>query len=528
MENENKEIMKIIAQEAIETLKIDGALMSRGKVYPTSLGEKINSKRMVSVVDKVASLHLPGKEVNKERDNNFYDIFKYIKEHAETIYNQELQSKRVERLKNRVSNETLINWDNLVPIEDVTTGKIIMANCNDFSESEVLYDTWVNHTSKDLRDNIQPIFAKIIYDPYDIRKFRDETIPNGQIKIVNRYRAPTWKTKSSDLTLEELKALECPPLIADFLSHLFPEKESRDFVINWLFHAFYSRCDTYLVLNAAKGVGKNTFWKLVKAFMGTENCKEPPVSSLDSGFNAFLYNNRMLFFDELRAETKQAIDRLKKYANEDQAIEFKGVDADKTFKTFNSCIISNNDLTSLHLGWDERRFSVPVVTNVKMTEAYTDEQLSDLNDRFEKDEELHAQFGHWVLKMGRIEDRWTAHSVYKTQRFWDIVHANLTLWEQFVIEKIVNREFTVVELNELRKEFKMLHGENAAKMPVDITKFKKLINNYRHYGKYKLGEIKGKGKEMFIEVGRDFLPDKKVEQSIEEVDKPDITNLLDI
>lgn len=509
--------MDAIANKVIEDLKIVGR---RNSTY--ILGDDrmtVNKKELAELINMKVIPCLPPEDLRPFVSDKKAAITILIKA-IENILRTKARENIPDAVSTDVVNSVGINYNNFIPLLDVRTDKTLMYNVQTKDVSELCHEVWIKNVSREIREEYAAKPAIVTYDPYDLSTFSPITFEGvGEVIKVNTYKPPAWRLKP--LTSEELENLECPKIIWDFLTHLFPNEESLDFVLNWMYYAMLYRCDTYLVLNGVKGAGKNTFGRILQALVGANNFKLAPVSILDSNFNAVLKNNRIIFFDEIRADSKEKIDRLKKYANEEQTIELKGLDADSTIKTYNSCVIANNDLSSMFFKWDERRFSVPEITKIPMDKAYTKEEIDDLNKRIEEDEELHRIFGHWILYYGK-DDRWDNFSTLKTKRFWDIVHNSLLLWEQFVVEKIMSRSSACYPINDLRREYKSAN-DSSSKMPLDTQKLKKLIQNYRVEGKFELGRISGNGKEAEIIPSEHFLPDM---DGVEEVSNAE--EMLDI
>jgi hypothetical protein len=515
MENQEMEIkIQKLADDVKTNLSLSRYKYKRGQVVcPTPNGD-IRKKEIIGAI--------------KNKGKSIFSLDEYqhlVIEEFIPVYNRIIETLAKIDTSQVVTpaNNTEIVFEKVLPAIDVRTNEDLIVNCETFEIEDISYQVWSRLQAKEEK-NVKPLLIKKVYEPFKLQRYWEDNLGLNQnlgiVKCLNEYVPPPWRDKI--LTKEEIETLTCPPLVDEFLKHLFPHQESREYVLTWIHYALLERNDTYLVLNGAKGIGKNTLGKLLKSLVGKENYIEPQVSFLESGFNSFMFNKRLIFCDEIRADSKEKIDRLKKYVNEEQTIEFKGVDADRLYKTYSSWVICNNDLSSMHFKWDERRFSVPELTNAQMIDVYTEAQLTEINDKFENDIELHRQFGNWLIYKGK-SDKWNSKQPYRdTPRFWEIVHATLSLWEQFIVEKIIKREAGEYELKELKKEFKLLHGDNASKIPIDIRKFRKLMANFRYKGKDKLGEIEGRGADVKIVPSTTFLPIKSNEE------KTDIENLLDI
>ena len=199
-----------------------------------------------------------------------------------------------QRIRARIDGVELQSYDynGLVPFQSITD-----------SDKFVLYDS-VNQVVTDLDYNtyrqstnvqIEVIKARISFNPYSpkILDFKNDEY-GRPCNFINIYRKPLWQL-SDDIGVEEGRKYKPSPLFFEFMNHLFPDKECQEFVFDWLHYALTDRCETYLVLNGAKGIGKNLFSELLcKPLMGEKNHKIAHPSALTSDFNAILADSRMI------------------------------------------------------------------------------------------------------------------------------------------------------------------------------------------------------------------------------------------
>lgn len=125
---------------------------------------------------------------------------------------------------------------------------------------------------------------------------------------------PYWKK------LEPPENVKLPEIVKKYLAHLFPDKESREFVFDWIYTAMTSRNQTYLVLNSNMGTGKNTLVELIKNLVGASNTFSFSVEYFDSRFNSEIAEKRLVFLDEVPINERTK-DKLKYMINDVISIE---------------------------------------------------------------------------------------------------------------------------------------------------------------------------------------------------------------
>jgi hypothetical protein len=252
------------------------------------------------------------------------------------------------------------------------------------------------------------------------------------------------------------------------------------------------RCETYLVLNGAKGIGKNLFSEnFCKPLMGTHNHKVAQPSALESNFNALLKDCRMIVFDEFRIDTPEKINKLKRYVNEEQMIEEKGKDVDASQKTFNSFIISNNDMADMKIAWDERRFSVMELTKKKLRDEWNSAKIQEFLDMC-KDQHAMKQIGYWLMYR---QPRYTKFDAFKRKHFYDLCYTSFSEWQKIIIDFAVSKTYTEITNADLKKEYRK--RTESTRLP-SYARVKDFVENYRHEGEYSLGEVYKQAQDVWI------------------------------
>ena len=304
---------------------------------------------------------------------------------------------------------------------------------------------------------------------------------------VNTYQAPKWRMRAGD------PSLPCPKPIQRLLNHIFPDPKDRRYVVNWMRLALLGRNETYLCLNGKKGLGKGILADyLIPALVGRDHYTPAPVGIFTGQFNAVLDKKRAILFDEFKVG-KGEHTKLKRMINKYQNIEKKGVDADRRKETYNSYIISNNDVSDMFLEYDDRRFSVPEINTKRLNEVISGREIADLVTELEDDDsDLVWQWGYWVFYHGEATE-YDQFSFLAGPHFWKIVYSSLYEWQKFIVDKLVTEKMDVIEVRQAQREFAKDAGLHST-FPRSITKIEEFLENYLHEAKYQVGRV-GKNDE---------------------------------
>lgn len=374
-----------------------------------------------------------------------------------------------------------INYKDLIPLVDVRSGVKGLLNPTTDSLSSVHYDVWLESIPKDERGLILDarVNADLIYDPYNLDKCRLQEFEGiGQVLKVNTYVPPEWRQEPMDK--EEIANLECPDLVWRLLVHLFPDDEAREFVVQWMRNCILTRNESYLVLNAAKGIGKGIFANVFEAIVGKDHFTEAHRGFLDSQFNSILKNRRMVVLDELSVDTPTKCNHLKRYANEYQNIEEKGKDADETIQTFANFMITNNATADMHVETNDRRFSIMECTDQRLETAMTPQEIDELQRKLKGDIEYQRQLGYWLLHYGESE-KYKVTDVWKGPAFERLCYLSLKEWERFVVDLLLANPGTEYTYKQITSKYKSEVGVREVRIG-GKQKVEDLLKNYQMDG----------------------------------------------
>jgi hypothetical protein len=408
--------------------------------------------------------------------------------------------------------------------EDATKYSVYTKNTLEMTKIDYKY--LLNNLEKEYRDEYlsQARLASFEYLPYNLEKLVKMRKDGVELTIVNLYKPPMWR-------FEEPSADEIPPKILKFICHLFPGEKVREYVFNWMYYMILDKNSTILVMNGAKGVGKNLFVNLCYALVGLNNFQSVGLDALLNNFNSSLAHKRLQFIDEFKIGKKEH-KSLKAYTNSMQAIERKGVDVTDPEKTYNSWVVASNDVDDVYIEWDDRRFSPVEMTDIRLQKVMTDDEINEIDRYFldyEETEEYHQDiidFGHWILNNGKSnglskEINWTG------RRFWEIVLTSLSVWKRSIINYILDADYDSSCPEDYEAEIKKIKkyhdNNNESKFHGGTDRIKEFLKEFKLGGEELIGDYvsEGSGRRAYIKVNPAFIEKaeemglKCIEQDIE-------------
>lgn len=395
------------------------------------------------------------------------------------------------------------SYEGLVPFISVeNSSKIIFFDKKSKQITNLDYDTYSQTVDKDYK--IRPMPARIEFNPYRPEQIYIGEYLGQECTHINTYRKPQWQFNKK-ITIEEAKEFsQLPIVIDDFFTHLFPSDTCKEFVYDWLHFALVSRCETYLVMNGAKGVGKNVLSNILcSSLVGSDNHKIAHKGALDQ-FNVILSECRMIVFDEFKIVDDDSINALKRFANSDQMIERKGIDVNKTEKTYNSYIICNNSVTDMRIEWDDRRFSVTDLTDKKLEDIWSKQKLDLLISIVQEPTSKEMiNFGYWLLYR-KPKVMTSPFTVYKGDHFYRLCYSSFPEWAKMIIDEVTNNTsknyYDELELKLLFKE-----RTNGIHRFPNSSKVQDFIKNYKHNGENYLGHIERDERSYYLQVNEFFV-----------------------
>jgi hypothetical protein len=280
-------------------------------------------------------------------------------------------------------------------------------------------------------DGAQHTYARFVYDPYWANgPFGADSLG---LPTFNIYTPPAWRKAAyfENSIVEPVSAV--PPLIDKFLDHFTAQdKDSREFLLDWLSHALKSRNGTYLcILSKIQGTGKGVLGEMCRAIFGPDNAKKVRGDALNSRFNSQFANTQFIMFDEFNLKDSTALDRAKDLVNAKLEVERKGKDAIEVINQLNGLFASNHMGAIPELG---RRFSIPMTSDIQLKLIFSPEEIRSL----QYDDELLSQFAKylWLRSLNITRDMWVPFVSARTNEVRDY---GLKEWESLLCEEVFNR-----------------------------------------------------------------------------------------
>lgn len=360
--------------------------------------------------------------------------------------------------------------------------------------------------------------AKLIFNPYSLENVYKDA---EEFLVINSYNAPEWRKQE----YPEDKEAYIPEVIMRVLEHIFPEKDQIQWVLAWICRAVMGRNNTILTLVGAKGVGKTILSSMIGALVGRDYYKVVGNSILTDKFNAPMKDNRLLFIDEVVAKTQEELSKLKSYVNNVIPIEEKGMDTVSTHN-YNSIILSCNVEDNLGIQSDDRRYSVPDLTDKNLLTAFDESVINDLAIEFEEGVGPNLiEFGNWILQ-NHIEymEKYPDHVPLKTKTFHHVVRSNMKLWEIFTEEYLLSSPYIRVPRAELAKAYERQHksGDNSkTTYPKNSTTIENFLKSHNYMGKYRMARLvkgdqaKGESKNELIFEIDEILWEEVISKTVE-------------
>ena len=159
-------------------------------------------------------------------------------------------------------------------------------------------------------------------------------------------------------------------------------------------------------------------------------------------------NKRLVYCDEIYIKNKEDEDKLKLVVNDNLEIEKKGIDA-KEIKNYANFYVSSNNMDALNLTADDRRFSIIDLTDTKLTETMS---IDEINSLLLPSNITELAKYLWHFKV----DKQAMLRVFISDRTEEVRSNTLKEWEEWFIFKFCpdnsGKEYEIWEAGESVKE----------------------------------------------------------------------------
>ena len=315
--------------------------------------------------------------------------------------------------------------------------------------------------------------CEFVYDP-----FKRERVYEGDdlISYFNNYEPPTWMVDEYGQYKEVERVDKMPELFHRFFIHLSNGKESEyNYMVKWLANSIQDRNFCVLTAIGAPGIGKGVLGNIMLGLVGLSNFTKTDNKLISKDFNAQIRNKRLVFCDEINIKKTNHMNKFKDLVNDKIEIEGKGKDA-KLDDNYASIYVASNNLDSLYIPENDRRFSVIELTNNRLDSNFTVEEIEQLNE-LKNIEELAKYLYHYEV------DKDEMLKVHRSQRLEDIKLSTLTdaqdwFLEDYAVEKkgqVI--DVTIVQEAFREKEFKALSRSELSKLQERFSTIFKITFN---------------------------------------------------
>ena len=315
--------------------------------------------------------------------------------------------------------------------------------------------------------------CEFVYDP-----FKRQRVYEGDdlISYFNNYEPPTWMVDEYGQYKEVERVDKMPELFHRFFIHLSNGKESEyNYMVKWLANSIQDRNFCVLTAIGAPGIGKGVLGNIMLGLVGLSNFTKTDNKLISKDFNAQIRNKRLVFCDEINIKKTNHMNKFKDLVNDKIEIEGKGKDA-KLDDNYASIYVASNNLDSLYIPENDRRFSVIELTNNRLDSNFTVEEIEQLNE-LKNIEELAKYLYHYEV------DKDEMLKVHRSQRLEDIKLSTLTdaqdwFLEDYAVEKkgqVI--DVTIVQEAFREKEFKALSRVELEKLSERFSKVFKVTFN---------------------------------------------------
>jgi len=319
------------------------------------------------------------------------------------------------------------------------------------------------------------------YNPYRYEAlFEDYDAWGELVPYVNYYTPPRWvKVKAQKSYGGKIRTL---------IDHLFPEPEEKEKVLDWMHHSITTKCGTILCLVGNRGIGKTLLVSnLLSALMGESNVEVVNSEILEEKFNSAFKNKRLLLFEEVEITSDKALNKFKAFCNERIVVEEKGQDSE-TVTSFASMVVMLNNTSQLKVMPQERRFSIPTLTEKRLLDVMSAKEISDFVQELRNPESVMlAEFGEWLRarkpRLGTLD-------AIKGKYYFQVSATNLEDWKSFLITELAKMEVgDKMTIRDAKKNFKKSRGEENPLFPTKPTLISGFFMEFMYDGECRIGKI---------------------------------------
>lgn len=354
-------------------------------------------------------------------------------------------------------------------------------------------DIWMikkSMTREEVINSDTPIVVPIFNPRMTDFIYAEQGESGKEMLYLNTYVPPAWRKLNAEPRYHGF--------IKDLMEHLFPKKEDREFVLDWLHYAVVGKNGTMLCLVGPKGTGKTLLLgDICQALVGTQFHGLGTQALLMKEFNKVFDKKRFVFLDEVDLREEEAATKIRTFCNDRITVEKKGQDP---FEIVNhsSLALASNSLGAFKVEADDRRFSVPEVTSINLAKVKSRQDIAAFKEEIKNSRsQVIAEFGEWLIQRVPI---YTSEEPYKGPLFYELCRRSLAQWQQFLVDFLANAASPddIFSLEKIKKAYNKSNGGGGFQPNGGGEKFiakKKGISDFfsKHRegldGEYRVGQI---------------------------------------
>jgi hypothetical protein len=266
------------------------------------------------------------------------------------------------------------------------------------------------------------IMGKVLFDP----RITDNLWTEDKGWFLNICPVAPWK-KVGAVTPE------LPPMIKQFIEHhFFPNPEHQQQIYRDLSCLIDGRKQAALGFVGSPGSGKDFMYQIMEGIVGVESSVRLERGHLKGTFNEVLRHKRLVFADDEPIGFK-AREYFKNILNDMMTFNRKHLASRKMEKVHHTIVFTNNDYNMVTATNDDRRLSMPDITNKKLTSIWNEEEIGT-NRELLKTPEFMAPFCAWLRENHPVTDM-DRFTVIKGDTYARIVQASLPEWFRFILDQ---------------------------------------------------------------------------------------------
>jgi len=377
----------------------------------------------------------------------------------------------------------------------------LITNMNDKGSTIYLYDPFCAEIKKIEYNNLKYLFdrktvnnlsirpCEFIYNPFK----REKIFENGDlITYFNTYEPPKWMVDEYGQYLEYVEKLDAiPQMYEKFFKHLTDDKKSEyDYILKWLANAIQNRNFCVLSAIGAPGIGKGVLGEIMVGLVGSSNFCKTDNRLITKDFNSQFKDKRLVFCDEINIKKTDHMNKFKDLINQRIEIEGKGENAFNS-ENFASIYIASNNMDSLFVPENDRRFSIIELTSKRLDIIFNSQEIDELIS-----EENVNKLASYLYYLEIDQDEML--KVHRSSRTEEIRRSSLSdAQEWFIEDYAVDKAGQEVEIGIVQeafreKEYKALSRRELEKLQERFSSVFKVVQcrtNGKRIRKVKFYEV---------------------------------------